>query len=141
MQALAGMSHILHRTSITCDILVHVMCLSFICYLPFRWNILYLYPACICCLTYHLHPHSLPRQIKMPPHNVDFKTRLKEIPEAELRRTQNIPHHTGGFGDVWQCIWSTSSSHPSVKVNPTSSTRACTLICLFLGCNQGSEGA
>ncbi|KAG1796464.1 kinase-like domain-containing protein [Suillus variegatus] len=52
----------------------------------------------------------------MPPHNVDFKTRLKEIPEAELRRTQNIPHHTGGFGDVWQCIWSTSSSHPSVKV-------------------------
>ncbi|KAG1785070.1 kinase-like domain-containing protein [Suillus plorans] len=53
----------------------------------------------------------------MPSHNIDFKTPLKEIPEAELRRTQNMPHHAGGFGDVWQCIWSTSSSKsPPVTV-------------------------
>lgn len=52
----------------------------------------------------------------MPPHNVDFKTPLKEIPEAELSRTHNSPQHTGGFGDVWKCIWSTSSSNPAVAV-------------------------
>ncbi|KAG1853432.1 kinase-like domain-containing protein [Suillus subalutaceus] len=52
----------------------------------------------------------------MPPHKVDFKTPVKEIPEAELKRTQNFPHHTGGFGDVWKCNWSTSSRNPQVTV-------------------------
>jgi hypothetical protein len=76
----------------------------------------------------------------MPSTKVNFKAPLKEIPEAELRKTQSSPHHTGGFGDVWKCIWSTSSSDPPVTVSPTPSTRARTLIYLFLGCNQGSEG-
>jgi serine/threonine protein kinase len=52
----------------------------------------------------------------MPPHRVDFKTPLKVVPEAQLRRIQNRPHNTGGFGDVWKCVWSTSSSNPSVNV-------------------------
>ncbi|KIK36759.1 hypothetical protein CY34DRAFT_497212 [Suillus luteus UH-Slu-Lm8-n1] len=52
----------------------------------------------------------------MPSPNVNFKAPLKEIPEAELRKTQSSPHHTGGFGDVWKCIWSTSSSDPPVTV-------------------------
>ncbi|KAG1719841.1 kinase-like domain-containing protein [Suillus lakei] len=52
----------------------------------------------------------------MPSHNVDFKAPLKEIPEAQLRRTQNSPHHTGGFGDVWKCTWSASSRSPPVTV-------------------------
>ncbi|KAG1868009.1 kinase-like domain-containing protein [Suillus tomentosus] len=52
----------------------------------------------------------------MPPHNINFKTPLKEIPEAEIKRTLNIPNHTGGFGDIWQCIWSTSSGNPPVTV-------------------------
>ncbi|KAG2041352.1 kinase-like domain-containing protein [Suillus americanus] len=56
------------------------------------------------------------REKIMPPHNVNFKIPLKEIPEAELRRTQNYPEHTGGFGDVWKCYWSTSSRNPPVAV-------------------------
>ncbi|KAG2753099.1 kinase-like protein [Suillus brevipes Sb2] len=52
----------------------------------------------------------------MPSTKVNFKAPLKEIPEAELRKTQSSPHHTGGFGDVWKCIWSTSSSDPPVTV-------------------------
>lgn len=60
--------------------------------------------------------HSPKREKKMPPHNVNFKIPLKEIPEAELRRTQNYPEHTGGFGDVWKCYWSTSSRNPPVAV-------------------------
>jgi serine/threonine protein kinase len=51
----------------------------------------------------------------MPPHNIDFKSPLNEIPEKELRRTQNSPHHTGGFGDVWKCTWS-PSRNPQVTV-------------------------
>lgn len=46
-------------------------------------------------------------------HNVNFKTPLKEIPKAELCKTQDSPHHTGGFGDIWKCTWFTSSSKPS----------------------------
>ncbi|KAG1778240.1 kinase-like domain-containing protein [Suillus placidus] len=52
----------------------------------------------------------------MPSHSVDFKAPLKEIPEAELRRTQSSPHYTGGFGDVWKCTWSTSSRNSKVTV-------------------------
>ncbi|KAG1723667.1 kinase-like domain-containing protein [Suillus paluster] len=50
------------------------------------------------------------------PHNIEFKIPLKEIPEAELKRTQNSPNHTGGFGDVWKCSWSTSSRNRPVTV-------------------------
>ncbi|KAG2140936.1 kinase-like domain-containing protein [Suillus bovinus] len=52
----------------------------------------------------------------MPPHNVDFKTPVKEIPKAQLRKTEDAPNYTGGFGDVWKCIWSTSSSNPPLTV-------------------------
>ncbi|KAG2339267.1 kinase-like protein [Suillus weaverae] len=52
----------------------------------------------------------------MSSHGIPFKAPLKEIPEAELRTTQISPHYTGGFGDVWKCSWSTSSSNPSVTV-------------------------
>ncbi|KAG0701049.1 kinase-like domain-containing protein [Suillus ampliporus] len=51
-----------------------------------------------------------------PPHNIDFKIPLKEIPEAELRRIQDSPNHTGGFGDVWKCNWSPSSRNRPVTV-------------------------
>lgn len=52
----------------------------------------------------------------MPPYNIDFKIPLKEIPEAEFNRTQKFPQYTGGYGDVWKCVWSNSSSSPSVTV-------------------------
>ncbi|KAG1904932.1 uncharacterized protein F5891DRAFT_1255327 [Suillus fuscotomentosus] len=52
----------------------------------------------------------------MPPHNIGFKSLLQEIPEVEFKRTQNTPHLTGGFCDVWKCIWSTSSSDQPLTV-------------------------
>ncbi|KAG2047585.1 kinase-like protein [Suillus hirtellus] len=52
----------------------------------------------------------------MPPHNIGFKSPLQEIPEVEFKRTQNTPHLTGGFCDVWKCIWSTSSSDQPLTV-------------------------
>ncbi|OAX38031.1 kinase-like protein [Rhizopogon vinicolor AM-OR11-026] len=50
------------------------------------------------------------------PRNIDFKTPLKEIPEAQLRRLHNSPDHSGGFGDVWKCNWSTGSRNPPAIV-------------------------
>ncbi|OJA21228.1 hypothetical protein AZE42_07987 [Rhizopogon vesiculosus] len=50
------------------------------------------------------------------PRNIDFKTPLKAIPEAQLRRLHNSPDHTGGFGDVWKCNWSTGSRNPPAIV-------------------------
>ncbi|KAG2158602.1 kinase-like domain-containing protein [Suillus bovinus] len=73
----------------------------------------------------HLNSLSHLTRIKMPSHNIDFKTPIKEIPMAELMKTSHAPEHAGGFGDVWKCIWSTSSSNPPttvaikvVRVNP-----------------------
>ncbi|KAG1904931.1 kinase-like domain-containing protein [Suillus fuscotomentosus] len=42
-------------------------------------------------------------------HNINFKTEVKEIPKAQLEKTNDSPNYTGGFGDVWKCIYSTSS--------------------------------
>ncbi|KAG1813032.1 kinase-like domain-containing protein [Suillus variegatus] len=52
----------------------------------------------------------------MPPHNIAFKTPLREIPEAELSRTQSIAYYTGGFGDVWKCTWSTRNPPLAVAI-------------------------
>ncbi|KAG2134516.1 kinase-like domain-containing protein [Suillus clintonianus] len=52
----------------------------------------------------------------MASHQVDFKTPLKEIPLAELEKTQDSAYYTGGFGDVWKCTWSTSSKEPPLTV-------------------------
>lgn len=52
----------------------------------------------------------------MLPHNIVFKTHLREIPEAELGRTQNNAHFAGGFGDIWKCTWFTRNPPLTVAI-------------------------
>ncbi|KAG2140923.1 kinase-like domain-containing protein [Suillus bovinus] len=52
----------------------------------------------------------------MLPPNIILKTPLIEIPSGELRKTKEIPNYAGGFGDIWECIWSTPSSNSPVIV-------------------------
>ena len=78
----------------------------------------YLIPDCIYYSAQQINSSNA-QKMALPP-NIDFKTPLKEIPQGELTRLHNSPDHTGGFGDVWKCSWSTRSRNPPATVRPNS---------------------